>query len=422
MRKMVLIAAGMLLVFGARAQKPADSAVRTDPVEIENAILDAVALLDAGDISSASARFQRIHAADSTNDAVCYYLGMCEHYSGRNESAEQYLCEAVRLDSTNTWYRNVLANLYVETNQPRKAAPLLEQLVDEYPQAYNNPYTLTLIADTRMAEYRDSTTLSWYERALELDPGYAPAEIGKGELLRMTGNMPGFFLSLGKVVGNEEVVASAKSQYLQNIMDHMDSRTWWVWGETICGLIDQCVEMHPDDMGSRWLKVNTCAIKEDWDGAIEQCREMMTRSLALGDRDNYVKACSTWGDVLHQEKNDEKGCFKMYDLALKADPEYCPVLNNYAYYLCENGKKLRKALKMSAITVEKEPDNATYLDTYGWLLHLLGRDSEAKPYFKHALIYGGRDSKVVLGHYSEVLKALGEKDLSDYYKRLSEKE
>ena len=70
--------------------------------------------------------------------------------------------------------------------------------------------------------------------------------------------------------------------------------------------------------------------------------------------------------------------------------------------------------------VELEPDNATYLDTYGWLLYLLRRPKEAKPYFKHAMLYGGKDSAVVLEHYSKVLEALGEEDLATYYKNLSE--
>ena len=70
--------------------------------------------------------------------------------------------------------------------------------------------------------------------------------------------------------------------------------------------------------------------------------------------------------------------------------------------------------------MEAEPDNATYLDTYAWLLHLLGKDKEAKPYFKHAMLYGGKDSAVILEHYSKVLEALGEDDLALYYKNLSE--
>ncbi len=75
---------------------------------------------------------------------------------------------------------------------------------------------------------------------------------------------------------------------------------------------------------------------------------------------------------------------------------------------------------MSRITIEKQPDNPTYLDTYAWILHLMGRDTEAKPYFKHALLYGGKDNSELLSHYAAVLEALGEKDLSSYYKSLAE--
>ena len=71
---------------------------------------------------------------------------------------------------------------------------------------------------------------------------------------------------------------------------------------------------------------------------------------------------------------------------------------------------------MSKKTVEAEPDNATYLDTFGWILHLMGKDLEAKPFFKHAMLYGGKDSAVMLDHYAEVLEALGEYDLARTYR------
>lgn len=74
---------------------------------------------------------------------------------------------------------------------------------------------------------------------------------------------------------------------------------------------------------------------------------------------------------------------------------------------------------MSQRAVELEPDNATYLDTIGWILYLLGKPEEAKPYFKHAMLYGGIDSVVILEHYAKVLDALGENDLASYYRTLS---
>ena len=75
---------------------------------------------------------------------------------------------------------------------------------------------------------------------------------------------------------------------------------------------------------------------------------------------------------------------------------------------------------MSRKTVDAEPDNVTYLDTYGWILYLLGRPAEAKPYFKHAMMYGGKESATILRHYSIVLEALGEDDLAAVYRKQAE--
>ena len=86
--------------------------------------------------------------------------------------------------------------------------------------------------------------------------------------------------------------------------------------------------------------------------------------------------------------------------------------------MCLEGKNLNKALKMSKKAVELEPDNASYLDTIGWILHLKGKNEDAKAYFKRAMIYGGKDSYECLNHYAQVLEALKETDLSRYYYEL----
>ena len=83
-------------------------------------------------------------------------------------------------------------------------------------------------------------------------------------------------------------------------------------------------------------------------------------------------------------------------------------------------KGRRKAEKLSRRAIELNPDNPSYLDTYGWILHLLGKDAEAKAIFKRCMVYGGKEHVEVLLHYSEVLKALGENDLARYYRQLYE--
>ena len=132
------------------------------------------------------------------------------------------------------------------------------------------------------------------------------------------------------------------------------------------------------------------------------------------DAEVLVQSYSGIGDVMHI-KGNSKEAFKAYEKALSIDPKYAPVLNNYAYYLSMEGRKLKKAYNMSKITVELEPDNATYLDTFGWILYLRGQALEAKPFFKHAMLYGGKDSVTILDHYAEVLYVLGEYDLAKVY-------
>ena len=133
-----------------------------------------------------------------------------------------------------------------------------------------------------------------------------------------------------------------------------------------------------------------------------------------GDSARTVSALSSLGDMHHQ-LGDEKAAFNAYEKALKINPDYAPVLNNYAYYLSLAGKKLKKAAAMSKKTVDAEPDNPTYLDTYGWILYLQKKYQEAKPLFKHAMLYGGKDNATILDHYAEVLFALKEYDLAQVY-------
>ena len=114
-----------------------------------------------------------------------------------------------------------------------------------------------------------------------------------------------------------------------------------------------------------------------------------------------------------------KEAYKAYEKALKINPDYIYVLNNYAYYLSMDGKNLKKAYQMSKKTVDAEPDNATYLDTFGWILYLRGDLTEAKSFFKTAILHGGKESAVILDHYAEVLFALKEYDLAFVYWNLA---
>lgn len=406
MRKVLTILIPLLLSLAAAAQDKSE-------------FIKAVQAFTDNDLEKAKASFEALHAKDSTDDASLYYLGLCEYHSGDFDKAEECLSKAVRLDSTNIWYINSLASLYNAAGKRRQAAVYCEKLIKLAPQQYRNSYTLCLVADEKLNSRQDSLARRYYEMALEVEPDYPPAQIGLSELMRVSGNMPGYFNVLREFIDNKNVKPEIKSEYMNNLMQNIDAKFYWVWGEQISILMDRCVELYPKDIQARINKAQICMIKEDTEGMAEQFRAIIPAAREKKDTTNLLVALSTIGDYLYQ-KGEKRKAYATYEEALGIKPDYAPVLNNYAYFLSEDGKKLKKALEMSRVAIESEPDNATYLDTYAWILHLLKRDKEAKPYFKHAMIYGGKESAVVLEHYSIVLKVLGETDLSDYYHSLAE--
>ena len=153
-----------------------------------------------------------------------------------------------------------------------------------------------------------------------------------------------------------------------------------------------------------------------YDDVLDICRKVL--EVAPADSSSTLRAWSTMGDIYHT-LGDAKKSYKAYDKALKINPDYVYVLNNYAYYLSMEGKKLKKAYEMSRKTIEAEPDNSTYLDTFGWILFLQGKPDQAKPHFKQAMLYGGKESPVILDHYAEVLYALEEYDMAFVYWNLA---
>lgn len=117
------------------------------------------------------------------------------------------------------------------------------------------------------------------------------------------------------------------------------------------------------------------------------------------------------GDVyLKMEQKDS--AFIAYDESIRYNPNNVIALNNYAYYLSEEKTDLQKAERMSAKTIEKEPKNSTYLDTYAWIFYQQGNYSLAKFYIERAIdnLKEKQEAGVILEHYGDILWMTREND------------
>lgn len=145
-----------------------------------------------------------------------------------------------------------------------------------------------------------------------------------------------------------------------------------------------------------------------YDEALETNRKALT---LVSEKENALKSdiYAQIGDIYYKQNKKEEA-FAAYDNALKVNPSNVFVMNNYAYYLSEEKLDLKKAESLSAKTIEKEPKNSTYLDTYAWIFYQQGNYSLAKFYIERALdnIESEKDSGVITEHYGDILWKTGD--------------
>ncbi|MDD3321817.1 MAG: tetratricopeptide repeat protein [Paludibacter sp.] len=123
---------------------------------------------------------------------------------------------------------------------------------------------------------------------------------------------------------------------------------------------------------------------------------------------------------IYFKAGQKDSAFMNYENSLLANPKNVMVMNNYAYYLSLEKKDLRKAEKMSAKTVELEPKNSTYLDTYAWILYQEENYSLAKFYIERAMdnLTKEEDPGIILEHYGDILWMNSKDDNKDDAKAL----
>jgi len=336
--------------------------------------------------------------------------------------------------------------LLCQQGKDPEAYALLEKANEEF----ESPQVKAMLGDYQLSLFNDKAALALYDEALELAPGYAPAVLGRAETFRLTKQYEQFFATMEELIVDPDVPEEGKCQYLQAFIQRLDYKLVKSYGAQVDHLVELCAETYPESVEAA---KTDCGLKysmarlEDLSNAAHKYRERFPEeemfielamyadynldrhesvlelskiryemALKSGDKTKIIETFSALGDAYHMVGN-QKQAFKIYKAVIKANPDYAPALNNYAYYLSEMKKSLGKAAKMSAKSIELEPDNATYLDTYGWILHLQKKDEEALAIFKKVMIYGGKDSAVVLRHYADVLEANGKKDLAEMYRK-----
>ncbi len=121
-----------------------------------------------------------------------------------------------------------------------------------------------------------------------------------------------------------------------------------------------------------------------------------------------IQLYSTLGDASHFLKR-YSACDSAFEAALLLDSKNSFALNNYAYFLSLRIVDLDKAEKFSKQSMEIEPDNSSYMDTYGWILYQKKDYEKAKEYIEKSLAITPNSAEV-LEHLGDIQFKLNQKD------------
>lgn len=350
--------------------------------------------------------------------------------------------------------------------------------IRDYYKECKTPRLAAMMGDYYLRSYQDSLALAYYDEATQLDEKYTPAYYGKAHIYQGRRQYGKFFENIAFVAADPAISPAIKAEYLNSLAESaqfvrtfqseidstmllaheahpkdttintMLSGYYYSTGRPYLAseLLKQNTDNYPDNLNAAMQYLIFVYYQQNWNLLADQSTVMLQkfpsrpdilqlRAIAFSMMENYPAAIEDYQEILRGKPSDTvvvvstysalgdlyykagetSKAFSCFEKALRKNGSNLQTLNNYAYFLALEGKKLKKARQMSRKTIEAEPDNPTYLDTYAWILHLMGDDLEAKAIFKHAMLYGGKDSVEILKHYSEVLSALGEHDLAKIY-------
>lgn len=176
-------------------------------------------------------------------------------------------------------------------------------------------------------------------------------------------------------------------------------------------------EYNPDEMAFYYFMGLAHFQKDERDEALNSFQRGVAQINESSNKEIVSDFYAIMGDILH-EKGREKEAYAAYDSCLQWKPDNIGCLNNYAYYLSEQGKDLQRAEQMSYRTIKAEPQNSTYLDTYAWILFMQERYEESKLYIDQAVQNDSTVSVVILEHAGDIHAKVGEMDKAlDFWRK-----
>lgn len=345
-----------------------ESLVMEYPNDLRYQVVLGDVYLENGKAEEAHALYQKVLAEEPDNAMALYSMASYYEETGQKELYDR------QLDT-------ILLNKKVE---PITKMEVMRRLIVQNEQAG-----------------KDSTRIiTLFDRIMEQDTDDANMPMLYAQYLLSKGMNKQSVPVLNKVIDIDPTNTAARMTLLGEAVRSEDYKE-------IIRLCEAGVEANPDMLEFYFYLAIAYNQAERIDDALDICRKALTHVTKDSKKEVVSDFYAIIGDAWHT-KNCNEEAYAAYDSALVYNPNNIGALNNYAYYLSLERKNLDKAEEMSYKTVKAEPQNATYLDTYAWILFEKGNYAEARLYIDQAMKSEEEKSAEVVEHCGDIYYMVNE--------------
>lgn len=333
----------------------------------------------------------------------------------RKNEAFKWFESALQDDKQNEFALNSLYDYYRNTGDDAKARQLRDDILFSKQTDVKTKLSMLqqAIRENEQEQGGDSTiVLDLFDRVMRTAPHDADLSNLKAMYMRLK-KMPqdSINAAYAHTLSFEPDNLSARLTLTQNKWEEKK------WNEVV-DLCDKGIQYTPEELMFYYF-MSLAYVQQDKNAeACEVCkRGLGAVDLSNADETQRTMASDMYGligDISYSSgKYDE--AFGAYEEALKMKADNVQVLNNYAYYLSMQNTRLDSAAEMSLKTLKEEPTNATFLDTYAWILFLQKRYDEAKAYIDLTLANDKEPSNVLWEHAGDIYLMTGDKQKAVEY-------
>lgn len=327
----------------------------------------------------------------------------------RKQEALKLFQAALEEDRENEFALNSLCDYYRSAGDNEAADRLRDDILFSTKTEQKTKITMLqqAIRDNEKQGGDSIPMLRLFDRTIEASPKAVDIINMKAVYMKLK-KMPddSVYATFAHALAVEPENVMARMEIIQGLWPHKD------WDKVI-SLSREGTQYAPEEMAFYYFLGLAYFQTDRDDEALDAFKRGVGEISESSDPDIVSDFYAIMGDILYKKHRPEEA-FAAYDSCLQWKDDNISALNNYAYYLSEERRDLKRAEQMSLRTVKEEPTNSTFLDTYAWILFLQKRYDEARAYIDRALesdtdsTDSGSLSAVVVEHAGDIYCMCGD--------------